>query len=307
MSDRCDDSFSNRALLEKAHDEDMQTEDERQLLTEYQCMLGRVAQEESKLCDIRLKFRDITENRPYAYSPYKILKSSEAEIIKELDAWDKELLKLEQTDVLKNVVAREKKKAYARAEQEGRAALARYRESATKEQEEFMRQYQISKQETLKKHEELEKRKYSKSESFGKIVSAILCISILIAMMFSVYRLSTKLHENFIEEHTYIVDTYVCYVTDTGSKYHARYCQYLYNSLNRTTVYQARRIGYGACSKCTPTIETRIEIYDTNGDSPPMETEDAVVMTGTILVFALLCLHVYLSERLAKLYLRLSE
>ena len=50
------------------------------------------------------------------------------------------------------------------------------------------------------------------------------------------------------------VDTYICYTTDYGECYHAEYCQYLYNSANKTTVYQAEK-SFRDCSKCNPIQE----------------------------------------------------
>ena len=47
------------------------------------------------------------------------------------------------------------------------------------------------------------------------------------------------------------VNTYICYTTDYGECYHAEYCQYLYNSANKTTVYQADK-NFRDCSKCNP-------------------------------------------------------
>ena len=37
------------------------------------------------------------------------------------------------------------------------------------------------------------------------------------------------------------VDTYVCYTTEYGYCYHAKECGYLWNSSNKTTVYEARK------------------------------------------------------------------
>ena len=59
------------------------------------------------------------------------------------------------------------------------------------------------------------------------------------------------------------VSTYVCYTTEYGDKYHARGCGYLWNSSYKTTVYQAKTDGYGACSQCTPTEKTTLELKET--------------------------------------------
>ena len=52
------------------------------------------------------------------------------------------------------------------------------------------------------------------------------------------------------------ISTYVCYTTEYGDCYHAKYCGYLWNSSYKTTVYEARENGYFKCSKCTPNVAT---------------------------------------------------
>ena len=192
MSDRDVDGISNRSLLQRALDSDMQTEDERQLLTEYQCILERAKECETELCNIRQQLRDITERSQYVSSPYKILRSSEAEIIKRIDAWDKELLNLEQTDVLKNVIEREKKKAYARAAQEGREALARYREREAEKQKELIKRYHEKRQAALKEMADQQKKEQQERSNNVKQVLASIPLSVLgLLVTYLVYGITT--------------------------------------------------------------------------------------------------------------------
>lgn len=66
------------------------------------------------------------------------------EIATRINSYDRELLKLEAMQPIKDVLNREKKLAYKRAEQKGKEALAAYREKATKTQRELLTRYQES-------------------------------------------------------------------------------------------------------------------------------------------------------------------
>ena len=57
------------------------------------------------------------------------------------------------------------------------------------------------------------------------------------------------------------VDTYICYTTDTGECYHAKYCQYLRESAHETNVYKAKKRGYRSCSRCSPNEERYATTY----------------------------------------------
>ncbi len=86
----------------------------------------------------------------------------------------------------------------------------------------------------------------------NSIVAKILVVSLIlyILLLFSCF--------------TAEIDTYICYTTDFGECYHAEYCQYLYNSANKTTIYQAEK-SFRDCSKCNPIQEkyaTTITVRD---------------------------------------------
>ena len=69
-------------------------------------------------------------------------------------------------------------------------------------------------------------------------------ISILICVVFYLLFLTLAFSEK--------KETYICYTTKTGECYHAYYCSYLKYSSYPTTVYQAEKKKYRACSKCNP-------------------------------------------------------
>ena len=112
-------------------------------------------------------------------------------------------------------------------------------------------------------------------ESLETRLSAIgfIAISLCVIMVFVSPWLGANVFAYEIEETKTIeepykcvvetVSTYVCYTTEYGDRYHARGCGYLWNSSYKTTVYQAKKDGYGACSQCTPTEKTTLELKET--------------------------------------------
>ena len=71
------------------------------------------------------------------------------------------------------------------------------------------------------------------------IISIIVALTLLFSLLFTV----------FTDE----IDTYICYVTETGECYHASTCHYLRSRI-QTTVYEAED-SYRSCSKCDPCVE----------------------------------------------------
>lgn len=76
-------------------------------------------------------------------------------------------------------------------------------------------------------------------ERIPAIIAVIVSVALFFALLFSV----------FTDE----IETYTCYVTNTGECYHAEGCYYL-KSYNETTVYEAKG-KYRACSRCNPIKE----------------------------------------------------
>ena len=105
------------------------------------------------------------------------------------------------------------------------------------------------------------------------IVMFLLSSSLLLELFFT-NESTITVYDEHIEVEEVEIETYICYITDTGSLYHSRNCQYLWNSSYRTTVYEARENGYGACSKCTPKTKTTLILEKSNViQIPRQETE----------------------------------
>ena len=105
------------------------------------------------------------------------------------------------------------------------------------------------------------------------IVMFLVSSSVLLELFFT-NESTITVYDEHIEVEEVEIETYICYITDTGSLYHSRNCQYLWNSSYRTTVYEARENGYGACSKCTPKTKTTLILEKSNViQIPRQETE----------------------------------
>ena len=88
----------------------------------------------------------------------KKLQDEASELTSQINTYDRELLKLEAMESIRDIVKREKKLAYERAKQKGREALKEYRESATKTQRELMERYQNSRKEGIERRKKTEMR-----------------------------------------------------------------------------------------------------------------------------------------------------
>ena len=135
FSDRDPDAISNRALLANALESATTNEDERRVLREYRSELAEADALEAELTEIRAKLKDLSFKRgPKDTEAIRKLKEDERKTINRIDIRDKKLLRLEAAKPIKDIIYREKQKAYKRAAQEGREALAMYRERSTRTQ-----------------------------------------------------------------------------------------------------------------------------------------------------------------------------
>ena len=144
-SDRNKTPVSNRALLANALESTVQNEFERKTLAEYKEELDRADALEKELADIRAKKRELSFAKgPKDTKAINKLRDQEIKTVNRIDIRDKKLLRLEATKPLKDIIHREREKAYKRAEKEGKEALAKYREKTAETQRELINRYQES-------------------------------------------------------------------------------------------------------------------------------------------------------------------
>ena len=144
-SDRDPDSFSNRSLLANALESVAQNDVERNKLKQYKEKIDLINSEQAKLQELREQIKGLSFAKgPRDTKAIKDLQFEANQAANRITTYDKQLLSLESTKALKDVLEREKQMAYKRAEQRGKDALAAYRERATKTQRELMTRYQES-------------------------------------------------------------------------------------------------------------------------------------------------------------------
>ena len=136
-SDRTSDdvSFTTRSLLADALESTAQNEAEKEKLAEYKGRIDMLNAEEKKLAQLKSELKELTFGKG-AKDPARA-KALREEIVKtenRINLHDKKLLQLESTKSLKDVLEREKSKAYKRAAEKGREALNKNRISRKESQ-----------------------------------------------------------------------------------------------------------------------------------------------------------------------------
>lgn len=145
FQDRDTDSISNRAILANALESAAQNDIERKRLEEYRGKIDLLNSEEQKLQGLRSEIRELSFAKgPKDTKRIRSLQFEANQTANRINIIDSQLLRLEAAAPLQNVLQREKKLAYKRAEQKGKEALSAYREKATKTQREIISRYQES-------------------------------------------------------------------------------------------------------------------------------------------------------------------
>jgi hypothetical protein len=158
-SDRDSDSISTRSLLANALEGAAQNDIERQKLTQYKQKISLIEAEQAKLSEIRLKIRELSFAKgPKDTAQIKSLQFEEKQAANRINTYDRQLLNLQATTALKNVLEREKKMAYDKAKKEGKEALANYREKVAKTQRELITRWQDSRKQAVEGRNKTEMR-----------------------------------------------------------------------------------------------------------------------------------------------------
>jgi hypothetical protein len=146
-SDRDSDGVSNRSLLANALETTAQNDIEKNKLAEYKAKIDLINAEEKRLHEIKADVQTLRFTKGRTQAETKLMKSLEFEakqIENRINTYDRQLLKLEASKPLQDVLEREKKLAYKRAEKKGKEALAAYREKTAKTTRELITRYQES-------------------------------------------------------------------------------------------------------------------------------------------------------------------
>lgn len=131
--------LSDREILAGALEGAAVNDIERNKLAEYRASIDRMNAESAKLAELKKEIKELTFGKGKKDPErLKALKSEATKTENRINVYDKKLLGLETASVLKDVLEREKKKAYSRAAQKGREAMHRNVEGRRKTE---MRQY----------------------------------------------------------------------------------------------------------------------------------------------------------------------
>ena len=144
-SERTEDSISNRSLLANAFEGVAQNEIEKNKIQEYKSKIDLINSEERKLQELTEQIKDLSFAKgPRDTKKIRSLQFEANQTANRISVYDKQLLRLEASKPLQDVLNREKKIAYKRAEQKGKDALAAYKEKTAKTQRELLDRWQDS-------------------------------------------------------------------------------------------------------------------------------------------------------------------
>lgn len=128
--EREEDSVSDRALLAGALEELVRSPKERELIDQYQRNISKMEEVQERLRKLRAEIRNLTKAKG---DKAKIKQMSETakELADLIDRYDRELLKLQATKPLRDVLARARSAAYQKAKKSSEKALKEYQQQVS--------------------------------------------------------------------------------------------------------------------------------------------------------------------------------
>ena len=152
--DRDEGSVSNRSLLANAFEGLAKDDTERNKIQEYKSKIALIETEEKKLRELNEQIKELSFAKgPRDTKKINALRFDANQAANRINTYDKQLLRLEASKPLQDVLAREKKRAYAKAEQEGKKSLAKQREKAAKTQRALLEKWQESRKKGIENRE----------------------------------------------------------------------------------------------------------------------------------------------------------
>ena len=143
---------STRSILANALETTAQNDIERTKLDQYKSKIELIEKEQAKLTELRAKIKELSFAKGAKDTKaIKALQFEANQIANRINVYDRQLLNLESTTALKNVLQREKKLAYDKAKKEGKEALAKYREKAAQTQRELMNRHTESRKKAIER------------------------------------------------------------------------------------------------------------------------------------------------------------
>lgn len=149
-SDRDPDSISNRNLLANALESAVQNDIERNKLQQYKEKIDLIEAEQKKLSDLRNQIKEISFSKGKRDTvKLRKLQDEATRTANRITTYDRQLLNLEATTALKNVLNREKDMAKRRQKQKDAEILKAYKEKAAATQRKLLEKAQESREKAV--------------------------------------------------------------------------------------------------------------------------------------------------------------
>lgn len=124
-------TVTDRSLLADALESTVKDEVERKRLGEYKAAIAEIESAQEQLTELRAKIKEMSFAKgPRDTKAINALRFEANKLANRISVLDGKLLRLESMGAIKGVLAREKARAYEKAKQEGKEALAAYRSTA---------------------------------------------------------------------------------------------------------------------------------------------------------------------------------
>ncbi len=163
-SDRSPNTVSTRSLLANALETAAQNDVEKNKLAQYKRKIGLIESEYEKLTELRAKIKELSFAKGARDAKaIKALQFEANEVANRINTYDRQLLNLESTTALKNVLNREKELARRKEAQKGKDAIAKVRENAAKTQRALMDKNTESRKKAIEGRNKTEMRHKIKS------------------------------------------------------------------------------------------------------------------------------------------------
>lgn len=144
--------FSNRSLLTNALESVAQNDIEKNKLKEYKGKLAMMEAQQAELSEIKARIKELSFSKGKRdVEELKSLRLAATQITNRINIYDSQLLRLEASKVLEDLLVRQKRAAYDKAKQEGREALRAYREKADQRYDKIVEKYRESRKEGIER------------------------------------------------------------------------------------------------------------------------------------------------------------
>ena len=176
--DRDDDSVSNRSLLANAFEGLAKDDTERNKIREYKEHIALINEEEKKLRKLNEQIKELSFAKgPRDTKKIKALRFDAVQAANRINTYDKQLLRLEASKPLQNVLNREKKLAYKKAEERGKEALAAYKTRVEAKQKETTEQWRKSRKAAVAKARETAEKRDARAKLQKLVLDTVNWIS----------------------------------------------------------------------------------------------------------------------------------